>query len=43
MYKLYIKNASELFGISHTCEIYEKAIEVLPDDGARLVEALREE
>ena len=42
MYKLYIKKASELFGISHTREIYEKAIEVLPDNGARLAEALRE-
>lgn len=42
MFKLYIKKASELFGISHTREIYEKAIEVLPDDGARLAETLRE-
>ena len=40
MFKLYIKKASELFGISHTREIYEKAIEVLPDDGARSVEQL---
>lgn len=42
MFKLYIKKASELFGISHTREIYEKAIEVLPDDGARLAEKLTE-
>ena len=41
MFKLYIKKASELFGISHTREIYEKAIEVLPDDGARLVKPSR--
>jgi len=37
MFKLYIKKASELFGITHTREIYEKAIEVLPDNGARSV------
>ena len=42
MFHLYIKKASELFGISHTREIYEKAIEVLPDDGARLAGLLWE-
>ena len=37
MFTIYIKRATELFGITHTREIYEKAIEVLPDTGARYV------
>ena len=35
MFSIYIKRAAEAFGITHTREIYEKAIEVLPDNGAR--------
>jgi pre-mRNA-splicing factor SYF1 len=35
MFSIYIKRAAEAFGITHTREIYEKAIEVLPDEGAR--------
>ncbi|XP_048587532.1 pre-mRNA-splicing factor SYF1-like [Nematostella vectensis] len=35
MFNLYIKRAAEIFGVTHTREIYEKAIEVLPDDDAR--------
>ena len=37
MFAIYIKRAAEAFGITHTREIYEKAIEVLPNDGARYV------
>ncbi len=36
MFTIYIKRAAEAFGITHTREIHEKAIEVLPDRGARL-------
>ena len=36
MFSIYVKRAAEAFGITHTREIYEKAIEVLPDEGARL-------
>ena len=35
MFNLYIKQAAEIFGVTHTREIYEKAIEVLLDDQAR--------
>ena len=35
MFNLYIKRAAEIFGVTHTREIYEKAIEVLTDDKAR--------
>ena len=35
MFNLYIKRAAEIFGVTHTREIYEKAIEVLPDEHAR--------
>ena len=35
MFTIYIKRASESFGITQTREIYEKAIDVLPDDQAR--------
>ena len=35
MFSIYIKRAAEAFGITHTREIYEKAIEVLPDEGSR--------
>ena len=37
MFAIYIKRAAEAFGITHTREIYEKSIEVLPNDGARYV------
>lgn len=37
MFAIYIKRAAEAFGITHTREIYEKAIEVLPNDGARYI------
>lgn len=37
MYNIYIKRAAELFGITHTREIYEKAIEKLKDHHARYV------
>ena len=37
MFNLYIKQAAEIFGVTHTREIYEKAIEVLPDEQARWV------
>lgn len=37
MFAIYIKRAAEAFGITHTREIYEKAIEVLPNDGARCI------
>jgi len=30
-----VKRAAELFGITHTREIYEKAIETLPEENAR--------
>lgn len=35
VYNIYIKRAAELFGITHTREIYEKAIEKLKDHHAR--------
>ena len=35
MFIIYLKRAAEAFGVTHTREIYEKAIEVLPDKGAR--------
>ncbi|XP_055353632.1 pre-mRNA-splicing factor syf1 homolog [Paramacrobiotus metropolitanus] len=35
MFNIYIKKAAELYGITSTREIYEKAIESLPDDQAR--------
>ena len=35
IFNIYIKRAAEIFGVTHTREIYEKAIEVLPDDQAR--------
>jgi len=35
MFNLYIKQAAEIFGVTHTREIYEKAIEVLPDEQSR--------
>jgi len=35
MFNIYIKRAAELFGVTHTRSIYEKAIEVLDDEHAR--------
>ena len=35
MFNIYLKRAAEVFGVTHTREIYEKAIEVLPDKAAR--------
>ena len=35
MFCVYLKQAAEVFGITYTREIYEKAIEQLPDEGAR--------
>ncbi|KAK3752668.1 hypothetical protein QZH41_006488 [Actinostola sp. cb2023] len=35
MFNLYIKRAAEIFGVTHTREIFEQAIEVLQDDHAR--------
>jgi len=32
MYRIYIKKAADLFGVTRTREIYEKAIQNLPDD-----------
>ena len=38
MFNIYIKRAAELYGITHTRAIYEKAIEILPEDQCRLVQ-----
>ncbi|RWS31360.1 pre-mRNA splicing factor Syf1-like protein [Leptotrombidium deliense] len=35
MFNIYIRKAAEMFGVTYTRQIYEKAIEVLPDDQAR--------
>lgn len=35
VFNVYIKRASELLGLIHTRPIYEKAVEILPDDQAR--------
>ena len=35
MFNIYIKRAAELYGVTHTRPIYEKAIEMLPEDSAR--------
>ena len=35
MFTIYIKRAADVFGITNTREIYEKAIEVLEDKHAR--------
>ncbi|XP_028394719.1 pre-mRNA-splicing factor SYF1-like [Dendronephthya gigantea] len=35
IFNIYIKKAAEIFGVTHTREIYEKAIEVLGDDQSR--------
>ena len=37
MFTIYLKRAAEAFGVTHTREIYEKAIEILPDKGARYI------
>ena len=35
MFNIYIKRAAEIYGVTHTRAIYEKALEVLPDAQAR--------
>lgn len=35
IFNIYIKRAAEIFGVTHTREIYEKSIEVLDDDHSR--------
>ncbi|XP_071480844.1 pre-mRNA-splicing factor SYF1-like, partial [Diadema antillarum] len=35
MFNIYIKRVAEVYGITHTRPIYEKAVEVLPDSEAR--------
>lgn len=35
MFNIYIRKAAEIYGITNTREIYEKAIEMLPDNHAR--------
>lgn len=36
MFNIYIKKAAEMYGITHTRPIYEKAIETLPEEKSRL-------
>ncbi len=40
MFNIYLKRAAESFGVTNTREIYERAIEILPDIAARLVLAI---
>ena len=35
MYNIYIKRAAEIYGVTQTRAIYEKAISTLPEDPAR--------
>ena len=35
MFNVYIKRAAEIYGVTYTRPIYEKAIEVLHDEQAR--------
>lgn len=35
MFNMYIRKAAELFGVTYTRQIYEKAIETLPDEEAK--------
>lgn len=35
MFNIYIRKAAEIYGVTHTREIYQKAIETLPDEPAR--------
>ena len=35
MYNIYIKRAAEIYGVTKTREIYQKAIDDLPDDQTR--------
>lgn len=37
MFRMYIRKAAELFGVTRTREIYDKAIEALPDAEAASV------
>lgn len=34
MFNIYIKQAAGIYGVTHTCGIYQKAIEVLLDEQA---------
>lgn len=40
MFNIYLIRAAESFGVTNTREIYERAIEVLPDQGARYMECM---
>ena len=35
MFNIYIKRAAEIYGVTHTRAIYEKALEVLNNEEAR--------
>nr|XP_026690906.1 pre-mRNA-splicing factor SYF1 [Ciona intestinalis] len=35
LFNIYLRRAAEIYGVTHTRPIYEKAIEVLPDEHAR--------
>jgi pre-mRNA-splicing factor SYF1 len=35
MFNIYINKAAELYGVARTRQIYEKAIEILPEDRSR--------
>merc|ERR1712226_1676781 len=37
VFEIYLKKASDYFGITHCREIYEKAIDVLTDDGSKVM------
>lgn len=37
MFNIYIKKAAEIYGLPRTRQIYEKAIEVLPEENSRLM------
>lgn len=37
MFNIYIKKAAEIYGVPRTRQIYEKAIEVLPEENSRLM------
>ena len=37
MFNVYLKRAAELYGVTYTRPIYEKAIEVLTNEQARFV------
>ena len=37
MFEIYLKKAADYFGVTHTREIYQKAIDVLPDEGTKIM------